>query len=258
MVRIWTRGVAVVGVVFGGVDAGGGRFLGHGACGRIEGDEEADFGVLAGHVALEGGYHVAADVSALYLDDDALGSAAVVVEEVDVAVYAGVGAAASSVGGAGVHEAQCPVLELVASVVFALDGEGSRAFDVLWDSHHVVVGEVGAEGVAESALHEGYGEVGYVYAYPPAVEAFGDGDSGAASAEGVEDDVALVAGGVYDALEQGFGLLGGVAEAFAGLRADRVDICHDILNWNPRALVRVSLLTWNPAARRPVNQTRVV
>ena len=106
---------------------------------RFEGDEQANLGVFAVHVALEGGYHVAADVAALDLDDDSLGLAAVVVEEVDVAVYAGVGAATSTVGGAGVHQSQRPVLELVASVVFGLDGERSRAFDVLGDAYHVVV-----------------------------------------------------------------------------------------------------------------------
>ena len=47
-----------------------------------------------------------------------------------------------------------------------------------------------------------------------AVEPFGDGYGGPASAEGVEDDVALVAGSVDDAFEQSFGLLGRVAEAF--------------------------------------------
>ena len=46
------------------------------------------------------------------------------------------------------------------------------------------------------------------------VEPFGDGYGCSASAEGVEDYVALVAGGVDDAFEQGFGLLGGVSEAF--------------------------------------------
>ena len=41
----------------------------------------------------------------------------------------------------------------------------------------------------------------------------GGGDGGAAAAEGVEDDVAGVAGGLDDALEQGEGFLGGIAEA---------------------------------------------
>ena len=59
--------------------------------------------------------------------------------------------------------------------------------------------------------------MGYVYANPPAVESFGDCYGCSAAAEGIEDYVSLVAGGVDDALEQSFGLLGGIAEAFSRL-----------------------------------------
>ena len=49
-------------------------------------------------------------------------------------------------------------------------------------------------------------------------------DGGAAAAERVEHHVAGVAAGGDDALEQGEGLLGGVAEAFVGLRVDRRNV----------------------------------
>jgi hypothetical protein len=59
--------------------------------------------------------------------------------------------------------------------------------------------------------------VGDVDADPAAIEALGDLDGGAAAAERVEDYVALVGTGFDDAFEEGFGLLGWVAEAFLPL-----------------------------------------
>ena len=55
--------------------------------------------------------------------------------------------------------------------------------------------------------------MGDVDADPVALELLGGDDGRAAAAEGVEDQVALVAGGRDDALEQSEGLLGGRAEA---------------------------------------------
>ena len=62
--------------------------------------------------------------------------------------------------------------------------------------------------------------MGDVDADPLALEPLRDGDCGAAAAEGVKDYITLVAGGGDDALKQGLGFLGGVAEAFFGLRVD--------------------------------------
>ena len=57
---------------------------------------------------------------------------------------------------------------------------------------------------------------GDVDAYPLAAQVV-DGDAGGgAPAEGVKDHVALVAAGLDDALQQGQGVLGGVAGAFLG------------------------------------------
>ena len=209
-------GVLVAGQTFRLVEAGGDSFLGHGVGWFFEGDEDAEGGVLAFHIALERGDLAAVDVSALDLDDDALGLVGVVIEEVDVAVDAGVGALLASGGGAGVDETERPVLELVAAVVVAVLGQGAGAGDIFRQADDVVLGEFGAEGVVEAVFHQGDGDVGDVDADPASLEALGDGNSGAAAAEGVEDDIALVAAGVDDAFEQGFWLLCGIAEALFG------------------------------------------
>ena len=81
----------------------------------------------------------------------------------------------------------------------------------------VVVACAQAVAVLQAVLHEGDAEVGDVDAEPAAAEALGGVDGGAAAAEGVEHDVAGVAAGADDALEEGKGFLGGVAEAFLGV-----------------------------------------
>ena len=52
-----------------------------------------------------------------------------------------------------------------------------------------------------------------VDADPAALQTLGDGDRRPAPAERVEDDIALVAAGLDDALQEGFWLLGGVAQS---------------------------------------------
>ena len=98
--------ILVAGQALGFVEAGADGFLGHRLGWWFEGDEDAEGGVLALHIASEGGDLASVDVSALDLDDDPLGLVGVVVEEVDVAVDAGVGALLASGGGAGVDEAE--------------------------------------------------------------------------------------------------------------------------------------------------------
>ena len=232
-------GVLLIGKVLGSVDAGGEGFLAHGLGGRLEGDEDADLGLLAVHVALEGGDHAAVDVAALDLDDDALGLAAVVVEEVDVAIDAGVGATAAVVGGTGVHEAQGPPLELIAVLL----GEGGGAAGVGGLADDLVGAEGVAEAVVKAVADQGDGQVGDVDTDPAAVEALGGDGGGAAAAEGVEDDVALVAAGVDDALQQGLGLLGGVAEAFLCPSAYRVMSSHQSCNWYSGHFVKIPFVS---------------
>jgi hypothetical protein len=58
------------------------------------------------------------------------------------------------------------------------------------------------------------GELTQVAADPFAVEFFRHGQRGAGAAEDISDEVAFVGGGLDDAFEQGFWLLGGVAKKF--------------------------------------------
>ena len=149
-------------------------------------------------------------MAALDLHDHALGLAAAIVEEVDVAVHARIGALAFVLGRASIDQAERPPFELVA-VVLGEGGGAGRVFGVAEDG---IGTQVLAEGVAQAVADEGDGDVRDVDPDPVAVEPFGRGNRGAAAAERVEDDIALGAAGVDDAFEQGFGLLGGVAEAF--------------------------------------------
>ena len=84
--------------------------------------------------------------------------------------------------------------------------------------------------------------VRYVNAYPAAVKSFGCGDGCATTAEGVQHYVALVAAGVDDALQQGFGLLGRIAEAFPGVCTYGLDITNYVLYWDARIFVSVPFL----------------
>ena len=69
-----------------------------------------------------------ADIAAFNLNDNPFGAAAVVVKEIDYAVNAAVGAAAAVIPGwQALNQAQGPILELVAAVVFAFQGQGPRA-----------------------------------------------------------------------------------------------------------------------------------
>ena len=96
----------------------------------------------------------------------------------------------------------------------------SALLDVGGLADDLVGGQFVAEGVLQAVLDEVDGQVGDVDADPAALQAFGHGHRGAAAAEGVQDHVAFVAAGPDDALQQGFRLLGGVAEAFFGLGID--------------------------------------
>ena len=151
------------------VEAGRGRFAAHRRCGRFQRDEEADLGFFARHVALERGDLVALHVAALDLHDHALGLAAAVVEEVDVAVHARIGALAFVLRRASIDQAERPPFELVAVVLGERGGAG-RVFGVAEDG---VGAQLLAEGVAQAVADERDGDVGDVDADPVAVEPFG-------------------------------------------------------------------------------------
>ena len=85
---------------------------------------------------------------------------------------------------------------------------------------------------AEQALARGVdGEAAEVGGDPAAAELLGDGGRRAAAAEAVEDEVALVGGGVDDAFEEGFGFLCRVANSLIS-RCLR-DICPTVRDSSP-------------------------
>ena len=73
---------------------------------------------------------------------------------------------------------------------------------------------VDAAAVTQTAGHQIDGQWLDIDAEPAAPEALRGFDGGAAAAERIEDEVALVAAGADDALEEGERFLGGVTEAF--------------------------------------------
>ena len=87
-----------------GVETGGGGLCNHGAGWRIQGNEQANSRFLPFHIAFQGGDMAPVDAAALYLDDDALGQTAVVVEKVYVAVHAGVCSLFPVLGRAGIYQ----------------------------------------------------------------------------------------------------------------------------------------------------------
>ena len=104
-------------------------------------------------------------------------------------------------------ERQRPPLELVAVV----PGKLARRAEVfrLADDLELQAGEHGGQAV----LLQRDGQVGDVDADPAPAQLLRGRDRGAAAAERVEHHVAGVAAGLDDALQEGKGLLGGVAEA---------------------------------------------
>ena len=165
---------------FGGVEAGFDGFLLHGTCGRLEGYEQGEVGFFALHIRFERGDLAALHVAALDLHDDALRLAAVVVEEVDVAVYAGVRALLAVARGAGIDQSERPPLELVAVV----EREGLGAGQVFRLADDLVGAQVFAERVVQAVADERDGEMRDVDADPAAVQALGGGDRSSAAAEG--------------------------------------------------------------------------
>ena len=191
----------------------------------LQGDEQPQLRLFpfqhAFQVANLSGVHV----PALDLHDDAFGFAAVVVEEIDVAVDAGVGASAFVVGRASVHQAQRPPLELVAVLL----GQRLGAGNIGGFADDFVGTQIIAEGVVQAVPDQRDGQVGNVDADPAAVEPFRRGHRCTTPAERVQHHVALVAAGPDDALQQCFGFLRGVAEAFFWLNMHRGHIVPKIL-----------------------------
>ena len=90
-----------------------------------------------------------------------------------------------------------------------------------------------------------------VDADPFAVETLGCRDRGAATAEGVEDDVTFVRGSADDALQEGLRFLGRVAEPFTGLGIDGRDVRPYVLEGHARHLVEVAYVLRDAVAGIP-------
>ena len=177
------------------------------------------------------------DVAGFDLEDDGFGIAGGV-GEIESAVDALV-SAFFLFEGAGVDEAEGPVLELV----FVGGGEGASGFEVAgFADDGVGFGDVGAEGVGEADLDEVDGEVCDVDADPAAVEFLGGGDGGAAAAEGVHDNIARVRGRFDDAFEKGFGFLRGIAQALCRMCRYGRDVRDDGLDCQAGHLIKVTLV----------------
>ena len=217
---------AGLGAAVGGfVEAGFGGFAEHGFGRFLETEKDADLGLLALKDAAQVADLGDGDAASFDGKDDLLGFAGVVVVEVEAAVDAAV-CAFLLICGPRADLAERPPLELV----FVFGGQLRRACVVRGFADDLVGGfDLGAEGVGEALLDEADGEVGDVDADPAAVEALRDLDGGAAAAEGVEDEVALVGTGFDDAFEKGFGFLSGVAEALLGLCVDWPNVRPDVL-----------------------------
>ena len=108
-----------------GVEAGFGGLAEHGFGWFLEGDVDADLGLLALQDADEVADLGDADVvSSLYGEDDLAGGAGVVVVEVEAAVDAAVGPLLDALGGTRSAESERPVLELVLVLFGELGGPG--------------------------------------------------------------------------------------------------------------------------------------
>ena len=81
----------------------------------------------------------------------------------------------------------------------------------------VAVVEQAAHGLLETHVDQLDGLGGDVDADPLAAQPVGGDAGGGAAAEGVEDDVALLAAGLDDSFEEGQGFLGWVADALLSL-----------------------------------------
>src|ERR1700693_5478393 len=96
------------------------------------------------------------------------------------------------------------------------------------------------EMIPQSSLNQIDGEIVDIDSNPTALEPFGHGNGCAATAERIEDNVALIATGFYDSFEKGLGLLSWIAEALGGDLIDAVNIGPNVSDRNTLQLVPVA------------------
>ena len=122
----------------------------------------------------------------------------------------------------------------------------------------VAVVEQAAHGLLEAHVDQLDGFRGYVDAYPLAAQLVGGDAGGGAAAEGVENDVALIAAGLDDAFEQGQGFLGWVADTFVSLRVNRRNVDPYVVGNSAWIGVQVAFESWNLPLGSVVNHIRLV
>ena len=228
------REAAVVGAV---VEAGGGGFGFHVAGGLGQGHEDAHLRLLPVHGGDEVADHFHIHILAALHGDHGLLVVAAIGLEPDVTIDPAIGALAPALVGLGVDEGEGPELELV----LVAGGQLPRRSEV---ARHAIDVEISLrKGVAQAVADEADGQMGHVDANPAAIELFGRMNGGAAATKGIKHHIALVGGGFQDALQQGDGFLGGVAEAFGGLGVDGRDVGPNIRNWNSRHFIKITLET---------------
>src|SRR5262245_6881679 len=93
-------------------------------------------------------------------------------------------------------------------------------------------------------LDQRHREMGDVDPDPPPLEPLRHRDCRPTPAEGVENRVTFVAARLDDPLQEGFGLLRGVAETFISL--SEADVPPEVADRNPFLLVEVPLVAGDP------------
>jgi hypothetical protein len=119
-----------------------------------------------------------------------------------------------------------------------------RAFDGEFD-----VGE----SISQSPFDQAHGQVRDVDADPAAIQLLRGVDRCAAAAEGIENDIALVAAGGNDAFEQSKRLLGWVPQALRAYGVDSVDVVPDVADGLALEFIDVALVLRHRPFGRPVN-----
>ena len=188
------REAAVVGAF---VEAGGGGFGFHVAGGLGQGQEDADLRLLPVHGGDEVADHFHIHILAALHGDHGLLVVAAIGLEPDVTIDPAIGALAPALVGLGVDEGEGPELEFV----FVVRGQLPRRRQI---ARYAIDVECGLrKGVAQAVADEADGQMGHVDSEPAAIEFIRRMNGGAAATKGIKHHIALIGGGLEDALQQG-------------------------------------------------------
>src|SRR5487761_76915 len=179
-------------------------------------------------------------VTGLHREDDLLGvPRRPAVVEVQAAVDPLVAALLGAVRHPSAHEAERPCLELE-RVCFG-QFSGARKVSGLTDDL-IRADNGGAVRIYETMLDEADGEIRDVDADPAAAKLLRRGHRGAATAEGVEDDITNVGSGAEDPLKERDRLLGRITQILLGAVVDDRKVRPQVLYWRSRHLIEISLV----------------